>query len=288
MTKFKAFFLIIMLELLISCVNKLKPKEMEVNITDKTIYMLNYNTNCNFTLFLNDFMLHNTDHISGQEGGLIDLNPFMVNGSTQTIKIFISGKDGQPLSENELKNQSFQLIEAKVPLAESPFDILSQAAFNAKVGNRQFAEINFTAKINYNIDEISLDHAQDLTKIDSENLLNQVLNFYNKYGEIINTGNMELYKNIFSHAHRREFLSMYYSESETEHMINKLSDRILKSRGHLQPLENYSLFIHPNKKIVELKTKDGKSPLYSKSNGVIRRFGLYLFKPNNSVAFQVY
>ena len=54
---------------------------------DNYIYMLSYNTNCNFSIFINDFLIYENNNIQGSQGGMIELNPFIPNSSTQNLKI---------------------------------------------------------------------------------------------------------------------------------------------------------------------------------------------------------
>ena len=277
-------FLIIFFALLINCNNKNKSME---NSKDNFIYMLNYNTNVNFSIFINDFLIYENNNIQGSQGGMIELNPFIPNSSTQNLKIILKNKNGN-IPSTELSKQNFQLIRAKIPLEENRFEEIDKAKFVFLPKQNIISIVEFKPILSYDSKEINLNQSKDLSKIDKTELSDKVLAFYENYGEIINTGNTEAYKKLFKNAHDREIISMYYTPEEANKMIVKLSQRISESKGGLQPLENFTLYIHPNNKVVELRTKDGKSPLFSKLNGKIKRFGVFLHIPNNSDNVTIY
>lgn len=254
---------------------------------DKYIYMLSYNTNCSFSVFINDFLIYENDNVQGNQGGMIELNPFIPNASTQYLKIILKN-EANNIPSAELPKQNFQLIRAKTPLQENHFEEIDKAKFVFVPKQNIISFVEFKPILSYDSKEISLNQSKDLSKIDKTELLDKVLTFYKIYGEVINTGNSDAYKKLFKNAHDREIISMFYTPEEANKMIAKLSLRISESKGALQPLENYTLYIHPNNKIVELRNKDGKSPLLSKSNGKIRRFGVFLHIPNNSSDVTIY
>jgi hypothetical protein len=249
--------------------------------------MLSYNTNCNFSIFINDFLVYENHNVQGNQGGMIELNPFISNSSLQNLKIILKNDDNS-IQSSELPKQNFQLIRGKIPLEESHFEEMDKAKFVFSPKQDIISLIEFKPDINYDGSKISLAQSKDLNKIDKIELMEKVLAFYKNYGEIINAGNTEEYKKLFKNAHDREIISMYYNSQESNKMIEKLSNRISESKGGLQPLENFDLYIHPNNKIVELLNKDGKSPLYSKINGKIKRFGVFLHIPANSNNLTIY
>lgn len=266
--------------------NNNKDKFMKTS-SDNYIYMLSYNTNCNFSIFINDFLVYENHNVQGNQGGMIELNPFISNSLLQNLKIILKNDDNS-IQSSELPKQNFQLIRGKIPLEESHFEEMDKAKFVFSPKQDIISLIEFKPDINYDGSKISLAQSKDLNKIDKIELMEKVLAFYKNYGEIINAGNTEEYKKLFKNAHDREIISMYYNSQESNKMIEKLSNRISESKGGLQPLENFDLYIHPNNKIVELLNKDGKSPLYSKINGKIKRFGVFLHIPANSNNLTIY
>lgn len=251
------------------------------------IYMLNYRTNYNFNITLNGFLLHRSNNVVGQEGGLIELNPFISHKKEYVLNVEIYANNNEVVEYNNIEKQVFEIIEADKPLEDSDFKILTKLNFDFKPQrNLLLSKVEFIPDILYTSKEIDWSNSKDLTKIDL--LLEKVLTFYNDFGKIINNGNIEAYKKLFDNAHQREIVSMYYNEKEANEMIDKLSNRIALSKGNLMPLEDYQMYVHPNGKIVELRTSDNKSPLYSEDDKKVRRFGVYLHMPKNSNKLEVY
>lgn len=255
--------------------------------SDRYIYMLSYNTNCNFSIFINDFLVYENHNVQGNQRGMIELNPFISGSSLQNLKIILKNDDNS-IQSSELPKQNFQLIRGKAPLEESQFEEMNKANFVFSPKQNIISLIEFKPQVNYDGGTISLAQSKNLSTIDKAELIEKVVTFYKNYGEIINSGNTEEYKKLFKNAHNREIISMYYNSQEANKMIEKLSNRISESKGGLQPLENFDLYIHPNNKIVELLNKEGKSPLYSKINGKIRRFGVFLHIPATSNNLTIY
>lgn len=280
------FLLTCFLLFIINCKKQDKPEQIN-NLSDQYIYMVNYNTNQNFSIYLNGFLLKENKNNNASEGGLIELNPFIGSSSMQNIRIVLQNEGGN-LKANELDTQSFELVRAKTPREESQFENLQKATFIFKPKEDIISDINFKPEINYDTQEISLSDAQDLSKLNQDDLLKKVISAYDNYGNIINDGNASQYQKLFANAHQREIKSMYYTSNEEKKLISKLTERITTSKGNLQSLENYTMYIHPNGKIVELRTSTGKSPLFSKIDGKIKRFGLYLYLPNQSAELKVY
>lgn len=280
------FLLTCFLLFIINCKKQNKPEQMN-NLSDQYIYMINYNTNQNFSIYLNGFLLKENKNNNASEGGLIELNPFIGSSSMQNIRIVLQNEGGN-LKTNELGTQSFELVRAKTPLEESKFETLQKAAFIFKSKENIISDISFKPDIIYNVKELSLSDAQDVTKLNQDDLLKKVIAAYDNYGNIINDGNASQYQKLFANALQREIKSMYYTSNEAKQMVSKLSERVTISKGNLQSLENYTLYIHPNGKIVELRTSAGKSPLFSKVHGKIKRFGVYLYLPNQSAELKVY
>ena len=150
---------------------------------DNYIYMLSYNTNCNFSIFINDFLIYENNNIQGSQGGMIELNPFIPNSSTQNLKIILKNENGN-IPSTELSKQNFQLIRAKIPLEENRFEEIDKAKFVFLPKQNIISIVEFKPILSYDSKEINLNQSKDLSKIDKTELSDKVLAFYENYGEI--------------------------------------------------------------------------------------------------------
>lgn len=272
-----------------NCKNNNKFRMEKKNNEKMNVYMLNYRTNYNFSISLNGFLIVRSSNVSGLQGGLIELNPFMNGKTEQVLTVEINSNASELIKYNNIEKQVFEIIEANKPLEDSKFEVIDKLIF-AFTPNQNIlhSQTEFISDVSYNCNEINLKSSKNLTKIDSAELLKKVISSYNHFGEIINNGDEKAYIELFDNAHQREITSMYYTKEETKTMINRLSNRIVESKGNLMPLKDYHMYLHPNGKIVELRTSDNKSPLYSEDDKKIRRFGVYLHMRKNSNKLEVY
>ena len=142
--------------------------------------------------------------------------------------------------------------------------------------------------MNYKIKDV-LSNAIDLTKENPDSLLKDVLSEYKKNYEIINSGNTNKYSDLIKHRIERETVSMYYTQREKDAYTSKLLSRIKAATGIMQPIIDYHLKIHPNKKIVTLVNSEDSSILISKNeNGGTNTFALQLYRDKATGELKVY
>ncbi|MCL5247686.1 hypothetical protein M4I21_17875 [Cellulophaga sp. 20_2_10] len=254
------------------------------------IYAINYDCFMPYSIYVNNVRLRHNKDWYVQSSGFIFLNPFIAESGDQNILINLRNPLNDFDAIKDLKKYNLELYETDNIKNIDGLTLIKKVNFTEQkfINEGTVYNLNFNAEISYNSKEIDLSTSKDLTKIDSDVLLKKVVAFYNDFGKIINNGNIEAYKKLFDNAHQREIVSMYYNEKEANEMIDKLSNRIALSKGNLMPLEDYQMYVHPNGKIVELRTSDNKSPLYSEDDKKVRRFGVYLHMPKDSNKLEVY
>jgi hypothetical protein len=275
----KLFSLFFMIAFLISC----KGQEVE-----KKSYFLNYDFGGNYEIYVNGInLLYGNDE--GVSHGYEYLNPLFLKKGKQFItmryKPFSNKAKITPKNIDEIFLEIFMSENGENP----PFKKLEKLGFpkiSAPVDSL-FYTWEFNADITYQNNE--LDNALDVSKSNITDLTKEVINKYNEVHNLINTGNINSYKNMFENSFKREASSMYYTEDQTTKYISSQLERATKSKGLMLPIQDYELKIHPNHKTMELILKNGKSPLVSKDEtGYKRTFGMYLYKDKNSGELKIF
>ncbi|WP_199271493.1 hypothetical protein [Cellulophaga sp. L1A9] len=145
----------------------------------------------------------------------------------------------------------------------------------------------FEAKVPYKLDILDK-YAQDLSKMDEEKLLKEVLQlFKERHTQLYNNVHDEKFIN---ESIQRFHVQVYYSEER----INKLAAKAISKEPNkiLQPLENFKLQLYGNGKIVTLlNTIDYDSALWwaDKETGEPLRWQpFYLFKNKDTGEWHVW
>lgn len=278
------------LSFILSCHSKNTQKDEMKNILNTKTYVLNYDTNYCHEIFINGIRVAQDYSVKGQTGGLIYLNPFIESQGIQSLKIklFEENKETK-INANNLINQIFELYSYIPPMDESELSLIKKVDFESILPTQEvICSFQFEANISYDL-PIKLENSKNLINENKDKLIEEVLEFYNNYSNLINKGDDVEYKKLFKNAHDREIISMFYDNQQKDELLNTLSKRIINSKNNVQPLEEYSLYFHPNNKIIYLQTTGSlKSPLYSKTKEKVRRFGVYLHKPKESNKLEVY
>lgn len=232
-------------------------------------------------------MLYRND--DGVSHGYEYLNPLFLKSGKQSITMYYKPRSGKAKITTAKIDEIFLEIFMSENGENPPFKKIKTLTFPPidKPVDSLFYTWEFEADVNYSNKE--LDNAFDLSKSDISILTKEVVAKYSEVHDLINIGNINVYKNIFANSLRREANSMYYTEEQTNNYISTQLERVTKSKGLMLPLQNFELKIHPNNKTMELILKSGKSPLISSDeSGYKRTFGMYLYKDKNTGELKIF
>lgn len=265
-----------------------KLNEININMKKKTYYLY-YNIQGNYEIFCNGISLSEYSYNDGSVTASEYLNPLISEKGEQTISIKINKYDDTNLSPEYLKG-----IKLSLYYSENGDDgnIVLVKDFTLKpVKENQpmiFETWSFKADVDYQIPN-PLEYAGDLTKEDFNNLKEDVLNKYNEIFSIINSGDAEKYSELYESSFTRETLSMYLDSTETKNYINNLKNRVISSKNQMKSFGDFKININPNKKIIELTSKEGKPLLQSvDEKGKIKFFALQLYRSTKTGELEVY
>ncbi|MBB5637082.1 hypothetical protein HDE68_002995 [Pedobacter cryoconitis] len=256
--------------------------------TMKHIYFANYDFGGSFDLILNGIKIRRNRR-DGVISGADYLNPFISKKGIQYVTLIV-----KPLNpRNKITPQ-----QAKDYFIDIIYTENGEPAPVNKVNRCSFPEIDhpvdslvhtwtFDAVVSYKLE--GLENSQDLTKEDPAKLLNEILAYYKNVHEIINLGNSAEYLRLYKKSREREMVSMYYDVAKQNEYLHSFVQSVNHSKGEMQPLTGYKLFIHPNGKLAGLITDDGSTPLYARDKeGNLKSYGLELHRVKKSDKLEVY
>lgn len=254
----------------------------------KKTYYANYDFGGDFEIIFNGVQLKKNTK-AGVSYGIEYLNPYISKSGEQSVTLIV-----KPLNKNfkipvaDLKDYFIDIIYTNNG-EPAPLNNVKRCSFPPT--NKPMDSLVYTWKFNadvpYSIN--GFENSKDLTKEDQKILLRDVIDFYKKVSKIINDGDSKEYLNIYQESREREMISMYYDDEKQKEYLSSIADRVQSSKGFIQPLENYRMFIHPNKKLVELIINDEDSALFSKDNkGKKKFYGLQLHRSLKTGKLEVY
>ncbi len=258
----------------------------------RKVYFLRFNFKANAEIYFNGILLQKLNE-NGISGGNYILNPYIEKSGLQNVSIKIDKFLGKTLTQGYLQEIFIEIYYSENYNEENedfPLELLHKLTL-PKYPTPQNSILNsweFEADVNYKIKDV-LSNAIDLTKENPDSLLKDVLSEYKKNYEIINSGNTNKYSDLIKHRIERETVSMYYTQREKDAYTSKLLSRIKAATGIMQPIIDYHLKIHPNKKIVTLVNSEDSSILISKNeNGGTNTFALQLYRDKATGELKVY
>lgn len=272
-----------------SCIQaKQEDQVNQYKSTAKHTYLANYDLRGDFDIILNGISIR-----SNRKDGVISgneyLNPFISKKGIQSITLIVKSlnkhtkitprevkdyfidiiytENGEPAPVNQVKRCSF-------PAIDHPVDSLIHTW-------------TFDADVSYTLE--GLDNSQDFTKEDPAKLLSEVLACYKNVHQVIDQGNSAEYLQLYKKSREREMISMYYDAAKQKEYLRSIAQRVVSSKGEMQPLKSYKLFIHPNGKLVSLITDDGLAPLFAKDKeNNLKTYGLELHRVKENNKLEIY
>ncbi|MGM5630916.1 hypothetical protein O2K51_08425 [Apibacter raozihei] len=254
----------------------------------KRTYFADFNFSGDFEIIFNGISIKR-NKLNGVSNGLEYLNPYISRSGQQNITLSIKPLNkGNKISIQDAKDYFIDIIYTNNG-EPSPIHNVMRCSFppiSQPVDSLVYTW-NFDADVPFEINTLS--NAKDLTQENPEKLLQEVIKKYQGVHKLINSGNVEEYMTIYKKSREREMISMYYDDIKQKEYLAGLENRVLLSKGFMQPLNDFQLLIHPNKKIVSLVNSQGKTPLYSiDDNKRIKTYGLQLYRSIKTGKLEVY
>ena len=286
----KAIVLTISFFMLNGCLNNKANKSL--TNTEKTkmnkIYYLHYNFNADFEIIFNGVSLIRNNKI-----GVVDdyqyLNPYINKNGVQTLSLKIKPHEKDDLlTENYLKNISIDIYYSEND-ENPPFKLVKKCELKSieKPVKKFIDSWTFEAEVPYNL--IGLENSQSFLDKDQNELLEKVIEKYSTVNSIINNGDALKYLEVYKKSREREMNSMYYDVNKQKEYLNNIVKRVQASKGFMQPISDYRLFIHPNGKLVQLINSNGSTPLFSiDDKGKRKSYGLILHQLKGANELEVY
>lgn len=269
---------------LFACNNTNNDKKMTDN---KIYYAINYDTNIPYEIFVNGISVARSYNLKGQEGGYRILNPFIEKSGIQNVSVKLLVNGESKLTKDVLARQKFELYTFDDIDNPQKISLLKKLIIDDISIKQKLLTTSFDAKVNYKFSN-NLETASDLTKQDSIKLLEECKAFYVQISSTINEGNQSKYKDVIKNSIDREVSSLYYTKEQESTFLKSIDNRIINSKGHLIPLRNFSLKIHPNKKIMSLVDENGNTPLIFSDGNKENKFSFLLYKKDSLSPIMVY
>lgn len=286
----KTILLTISFFMLNGCLNNKANKSLANKEKTKMnkIYYLHYNFNADFEIIFNGVSLIRNNKI-GVVNDYQYLNPYINKKGVQTLSLKIKPHEKDDLlTENYLKNISIDIYYSEND-ENPPFKLVKKCELKSieKPLKIFIDSWTFEAEVPYSL--VGLENSQSFLDKDQNKLLEKVIEKYSNVKNIINNGDTLKYLEIYKKSREREMNSMYYDVSKQKEYLNSLSKRVLSSKGFMQPISDYKLFIHPNGKLVQLVNSNGSTPLYSiDDKGKRKSYELILHQLKGANELEVY
>ncbi|KIA94524.1 hypothetical protein OA88_22070 [Flavobacterium sp. JRM] len=240
------------------------------------LYQIKVKTQNCYQILVNDFPVYTYfDKMRGKIG--FSINSAILKSGIQTLKIKIYPTYNSQNIQNEyLTNKDFFSLEieqtswSKNGNLEKPETILKYELPKYKTNNNdepnyeqpidyskqnQFIkEFTFTAKVPYELKGWS--ESEDLSKIDKEVLLQNVLQYYHKTIDAFRDKDFDYFNTLYLKADTEWYQSQYFSESVRTKFQKALYQNSFNSLEML-PLKNYKLSYYCNNTVIALESLSG-------------------------------
>ena len=306
------FFIILSLFSFLSCNSQDKKETMELKEYQykndkKIVYGLDVTIPGPYEAYVNDILVEQSNE-TGMHNTLININQAILKSGTYNFRIKVYPIVGE---EKGIEPQTLSFLKVglakyeKIPVGEGAMPDTYQYIQNYPIAKIErpipFYEVKgeFKVEVPYEVEGWS--KGQDLRKMNQDKLKEKVVAYYQYLWDILNKGNGEEYINLWKTADQETTIFNYSNLDYFNDLNNKEINEINERKGRMAPLEDYSLKIYGNGKLVALErvkaSKEmngkpfniqGKSPLIR--NGKIKgisTFSLKLYLPENSNDFVI-
>lgn len=242
---------------------------------DEPLYQLEVESLFSYRILLNGCPIYS---FFGKTPGMIriDINPYILKSGQQSVTIELyPGYDSQGTPKQYLETGSkFSLkIEktgwGKDGTLKEPVEIVSYSTADEQINLTELTaykkNISFTATVPYKLEGWM--NGQDLTKLDSQRLEQQLLDFYRRMIAAFEIKDYDDLNTQFLHADAEWYQSLYFPKDivtkfqttqgrKGKSMSTTSSDSMSKART-FYPLEDYVIRFYADGRMVRLEAKDG-------------------------------
>ena len=253
-------------------------KEYKYKNTTRPVYVLGLNIPGPHEVYVNDILIHFENETSMHNYGA-DINPYILKSGTYPFRVRVYPTIGE---ENGIEPETAKFIRVTLDTAErnltgdggtrtlpDTYKVLQEFVVPKIDKPVPFLDITGTLKIDVPYDLEGWSKGQDLRKMDQKVLQEKVVAYYQKLWTVLNDGKGQEYLNLWKKSD--EELSVFNYEKH----INNEVEKINKAKGRMALLEDYSMKIYGDGKLVTLERDNhteeingkkidlkGKSPLY--------------------------
>lgn len=227
--------------------------------TKRTIYGMDLTVPGPYEIYINDIVARK-DYGTGMHNTFIEINPYVLKSGTYqfTLKLLPmpseAAKGGiQPSTIDFLKVavSSYEKTGTKEqPQSYEKIKLYPITKINKPV---PFYEVKgeFTVDLPYELEGWS--NGQDLSKMDKDELEKKVLAFYEKIKNSLNKGNVELFNQFNSQRTAETYIFNYTPPQEITKIEDENINDLKNCKDRMAPIEDYSLKIYGNGKLVKLE-----------------------------------
>ncbi|SHK08565.1 hypothetical protein [Pseudozobellia thermophila] len=264
------------------------------------MYGLAFNSYLPFEVYLDDIPVKKWYRNSLNT--FIDLNPYLLGNGEHTIKVVLLPDTGQEDMLIEPKDMVMNKLKL-VRFEKQTVPGMSRAKNYTELRSFDFPKLDAPVprlEQEWDIDITDLPYelegwrnSQDLRLMDSKELEKKVVGFYENLIELLDKGEVDTYMNMLSKFYDETDTVEYLSKKESQQEKDEIRQELInESKGYMQPLTNYSVFIYANGRLVTLERTDtknlGEPALRTKKpNGEEVFYYTYLHLPNDSNEFEI-
>ncbi|WP_294960969.1 hypothetical protein [uncultured Flavobacterium sp.] len=281
--------------------------------TYEPMYYLTFVQNSCFSEILVNDIPVNKNFKKESQGLTIDINNYIFKSGVQkvTFRLYPAGKIGildlsTLVYDTEMK---IDIIEAdnnkrdsdgkEITTYTTPLTTFKDAdgyertKFEGSGKTYYEASFTFNATVPYEFN--SLDKARDLSIWEKEILEKKVVDFYKKQWNIINEKREDDYFSYLELREKQTCQSLFYNKSELQEILESYQEAFTIPDYKLQPLENYTIKLYGNGRIVCLELTSlepkmrGKSALWAKfdKNRTADFLKYYLYIPEKESELKI-
>lgn len=282
----KIFYLVLNFVFLFSYAQKIKNTKM---INDQPIYTLKISVANPYETYINDMPVEK-DYGKGSANSELPINDFILKSGIQNIKVILMPEQGK-LTVDKLGIDYVDVKIYKYPHGLSNMssdERILIKEFNLKECKESSIirkESEFITKVPYEVK--GWEKSISLLAENQENLKGEVLAKYEELKTMLNNGDLATFLN--SNKIRDEEVSIsFYDNQETEEEDKSfMSNRVSKSRGKMEKIENYTMRFYGNGKTVSLEGTNGKSILKGDDGKKIYYYMILLHRPKAGAPLEI-
>ncbi|WP_027393181.1 hypothetical protein [Aquimarina latercula] len=253
---------------------------------EQTYYKIKLSSSLPYKLLLNDLII---DEDNGEEGGAVETNLFannlILNSGIQHLKIVLfPKKDEDSITQRSLDYIKIALVKLNLIDSKDSELIKEFNIKNANSGSGNSYQWEFISVIPYKINGWS--NSVNLIKQDQKELLKEVIEFYKKTYDVLNSGDSSKFLDMVSKRNEETAIAFYNNPGVLQEK-EELAQRVKEAKGKMNPLQDFTIKFYGNGRIVTLENKNGDSPLYYSTEDYDDFFSIQLHRPKDGEPLEI-